>query len=213
MARATVATVQRLVYENLGISPDTYGTLVTNKRYKSGYIDDAIVQADIRTITLLAKNKQESLLDEILSTGNTALSGDDIPAFWHLVRVNITAGGVEKQGVEISFGLFQDISDNSGSIYDSSYRNYLYAYHDGDLYFFGTSATIYYLDLTHPTTLATLKSPTGFETALANLASAILLMKRNDNPEQAKFYMDEYNTFMQQYMIPSNNAQQEIDGE
>jgi hypothetical protein len=214
MARATLATVKQMVYENLGISPDTYGTLVANKRYKSGYIDDAIIQADFRTVHILYKNKQELLLEEILTNTVVPDSGDAVP--WTtigIVEVNILVGAVTREGREISYGVFQEWTDNDGSIYDASYMNYHYAIHDGNLHFFGDQATVKHLDLTHPNPLVSLKSPQGFEGPLASLASAILLEKRNDNPEQAAAYRADYEAFMQIYMIPDTNLQNEVQSE
>lgn len=213
MARATLTTVQRIIYENLGISPDTYGTLSTNKRYKSDYINDAIAQADIATIKLLMKNKQDSLIKDILSVGTITTSPDDIGQNWDIISIEIMSGSVSKDGKEISFGVFEEWSRNGGTIYDTSLMEYCYAVNLNTLYFFGDTATISYVDLTHPTTLTTLKSPSGFESALASLASSILLQKRNDNPEQASAYREDYMSFMQTYMLPETSLQKEVQPE
>lgn len=76
-----------------------------------------------------------------------------------------------------------------------------------------------YISLSHPETLLdesdnvdfTLQSPQSFEEAIAVLASANLLMKRANNPEQAGFYMQQYQMLMGLYMSPSTNQSRTID--
>lgn len=68
-----------------------------------------------------------------------------------------------------------------------------------------------YIALSHPSALADLKSPQSFEEAIAFLASANLLMKRANNPEQAGFYMQQYQMLMGLYMSPSTNQSRTID--
>lgn len=68
-----------------------------------------------------------------------------------------------------------------------------------------------YISLAHQSTLTTLYSPKSFEEAIAFLASANLLMKRADNPQQATYYMQQYQTMMGIYMTPSTNQQRKID--
>lgn len=57
----------------------------------------------------------------------------------------------------------------------------------------------------------TLVSPQSFEQAIAFLASATLLMKRSDQPEQASFYLQQYQIMMGLYMTPSTNQSRTID--
>jgi hypothetical protein len=73
-----------------------------------------------------------------------------------------------------------------------------------------------YISLKHPGTLPDegdlgLKSPQSFEEAIAFLASANLLMKRADNPQQATYYMQQFQAMMGIYMTPSTNQQRVID--
>lgn len=70
-----------------------------------------------------------------------------------------------------------------------------------------------YISLTHPNALSgtDLQSPEGFEDAVALFASAQLLMKRSDQPEQANFYLQQYQSLMQNYMTPSSNASRSTD--
>lgn len=210
MARATVSIAKRMTYENLGISPDVYGTLQTNKRYKSEYVDDALVSADIITVMFLLKNKQYSLMQEIESSTTIAVSGLDLPAHWVIVDVRVTDGTTET-GKEISYGTFKEWSINGGTIYDTNYLTHFYALKDNLVFFFGDQVEVDYIDLTHSNPLATFKSPAGFEFAIASLASALLLEKRNDNPEQAAFYRGVYENFMAGYALPDSNRQKEVD--
>jgi hypothetical protein len=204
MARATLATVQRIVYDNLGITDVTtaYGTLKTNERYLAGYINDKIAEADIATIMFLLKNKQHNLLGDLYTNSGSLASGASIPNAWGIIDVIING----EVGTEISFGEYEQL--NAGGIYDSAYKGY-YALHDRKLYYIGvsTSAVVTYIDITHPTTLTVLLSPTGFEDAVANLASANLLMKRGDKPSQAEYYKGLYSEFMQSFLMPDSNVQ------
>ena len=202
MARATLTTVQRMVYENLGIS-NGYGTLLTNARYPTGYIDDRIAEADIATVQLLMKHKQSALLPNP-STVNITTTSTTIPQNWEILNVNINGSW----GIEIPIGLFEIIGSG---IFNLTYDKY-YSKWNGVLYVSAVGGTIgsgyiTYLDLTHATSLSTLFSPSGFEAAVANLASSLLLMKRGDKPEQAKFYKGLYDDFMQKFFIPDTNRQ------
>lgn len=207
MARSTLTTVKRIVWENLGVTNRSsgYGNLATNERYPAVYVDDKIAEADIETIELLFKNKQNTLLTEIYTTSGSLSSGAAVPQSWIIVGVAIDT----VQAREISYGQYEMML--GGGIFDVTTYDEYYAIKDGLIYFFGTAAVIKYIDLTHPTTLSTLKSPSGFEGALANLASAKLLMKRGDKPEQAKFYKGEYDAFMQKFMIPDSNKQELVE--
>lgn len=206
MARATLSTIQRIVYDNLGITNQStgYGNLLTNQRYLSGYINDKIAEADIITVSILFKNKQLSLLEEIYDTLIIDASGDEIPQHWLVVNVTIDGNFA----TELDHETFTLISE--GGIFDiSTYKNY-FAVRDSRLYFIGTAANAVFINLTHPTTLVTLKSPSGFEGAVANLASSLLLMKRGDKPEQAAYYRGLYDDFMKTFMIPDSNRQEYV---
>lgn len=213
MARATLSIVQRIVYENLGISPDVYGTLQTNKRYKTTYIDDAIQQADFRTSRILISNKQDILMEQVRLNLPVVFNpdGEQIDQNWSINAVDITQGGQTKIGQEISYGTYEEWALNGGSIYDETEMYFKYAIKDYKFFFFGSTASIWYYDFAHQSSLVSLKSPAGFESALASLASAILLEKRNDNPEQAKQYRQDYAEFMQPFLLPETNLQEEIE--
>lgn len=204
MARATLSTVQRIVWDNLGVTLQSsgYGNLDTaNQRYLSGYINDKIAEADIAVTNLLFKNKQHSLLQVLYASQSSISSGTVISQNWIIVDISIDS----EIGVEIPYGQYEQLAQ--GGIFDTStYKGY-YAKKDSKIFFIGTTATVTYIDVTHPTNLSTLISPSGFEGAIANLASALLLRKRNDQPEQAEGYYKEYTNFMQQFMLPDSNIQ------
>lgn len=204
--RATLATVQRMVYENLGVS-NSYGTLLSNARYPSDYINDRIAQADIQTIEMLIKNKQSHLLpDQTAAAGLATASA--IPTNWHIISVLIGSA----RGQEIPIGLFETLNITS-SVFDVSTYGRYYTIFNGTLYHYGGSmspaetATVNYIELQHDATLSALYCPEGFEGAVSDLASAMLLMKRADKPAQAEFYMKRYMDFMQAFIIPDNAAQ------
>lgn len=207
MARATVNTVRRMVYENLGITTNgSYGTLLTNERYPTGYIDDRIVEADIDVLLFLLKNKQHTLLKDGATVSSSLATGATVPNNWAIIDVTING----ETGVEVSYGVYEQLT--AGGIYDTStYKGY-YTLRDGKIYYIGasTSAVITYYDITFQTTLSALLSPTGFEGAIANLASSLLLMKRGDKPEQAAFYKGLFMEFMQGFMIPDSNEQDKV---
>lgn len=70
---------------------------------------------------------------------------------------------------------------------------------------------IKYIKFSHPDSLSSLYSPENLESALASYASAYLLMKRNDNPTQAKFYMDMYSQQIQSILAPISDADHNIE--
>lgn len=205
MARSTLSTVKRMVYENLAVSTGTYGTLdTTNKRYLSGYIDDAVIRADITVIDILIKAKQEILLRDLYTTVDIMASKEVIVNNWTIVKVEcFTASTTPFRAVEMDWDTFKLV--NEGSLF-GSYTGY-YAIKDGQLYVIpkdthsgsGAIAKITYIDLTHPSTLSTLLSPTGFESVVADLATARLLMKRLDKPQESQFYTQQAYQFLQEY--------------
>lgn len=212
MSRAILTTVRRIVYDNLGVTDQAlgYGNLISNQRYLSGYIDDAIAQADIWITKLLFINKQDNLLRELYST-SVITSGDTIPQNYGIVEISYDDGlGVFKRAQEIDFDTYERLAENG--IYTAYILGY-YTIQDSKLYGLNgaNDFSLTYIDLTHPSTLSTLKSPAGFESVLSSVASAILLMKRNDNPSQAQFYLNIVREFLQQYMLPENNVPQMVD--
>lgn len=213
MARATTSTVKRMVYDNLGLTDQTagYGNLQTNERYLSGYIDDNIVYADIVIAKILFKNKQNSLLDDLLQNSAVA-SEDPILQNWGISYVTHTYLGAEYHMYEISYEEYERYINQA--IYSlPALTDGYYAIQDNKIFIYNDSgnAKIYYIDFTHPTTLTTLMSPSGFEGAVAHLASAMLLMKRADKPEQAQWHYTMFKEFMQGYMLPESNVPESVD--
>jgi hypothetical protein len=206
MARATLTTVQRLCYENLNVRTGSYGTLdSTNQRYLTGFIDDNIAIADIETIMILLKEKQSQHLKDLYVTSAALTNSSTVPNNWGVVSVSVN--GVK--GIEVPEGFYNEIA--AGGIYNvTDYQNY-YCIIDGAIYSIANSAIITYIDLTHPTTLSALKSPTGLETALADNATAKCLMKRGDRPEEAKYRRDCYDRFMSEFLMKQSPAQQNVE--
>lgn len=306
---AALATVRRQVYANLGISdPTSYGTLVTNERYVSGYIDDAIAEADLFVTKMLMKSPQYRFPNDFWSTEYVPSSLDyALPQDIAILSATIftsMAGGESKaneitedqMALMVDGGLF-DIVNYAGyyRVLDGYIRllgtvNYPYstdtpipvsllagmpitemdagAPHGllvGDQILFTTNGTlptplavntVYYVKtvpttdtftasatnggatleytpgsgslnavkvldtaigyvkyraLTHQSTLSSLISPASFESAIANFASAKLLMKRADNPVQSEFYMKLFAQEMSTYMSPPSNTQREVE--
>jgi hypothetical protein len=211
MARATLTTVQSIIYENLGITDKTagYGNLLVNERYPSDYIDDSITQADLTVVTLLFKNKQDQLLKELHITADLN-NKSPIPQNWGVVSVegfDNLLGTRKTRCIEVEDDTFNQLE--LGGIFDTTtYSNY-YCIQDGKLRLINAfdTATVTYIDFYFASSpLSSLLSPSGFEVAVANLASAILLTKRNDNPEQAKAHFELYRLFMSDYVLPENNV-------
>lgn len=221
MARADLAVVRRMIYDNLGLTNQSsgYGNLAANERYLSGYIDDAIAYADIMTSTILLKNKQEHLMMEASAeaTGNSPVSLNNR---WHILKVEYYTSNLmdeRRRGDEIDYDEWERINDDFASIYDAELSKGHYAIQDSKVYmipsetYSGNTVVVTYIDLTHPSSLSALKSPTGFESAIAMLASSLLLMKRLDKPEQAMFYKTSYSEFMQNYMMEDSNMPDLVD--
>lgn len=207
---AVLATVKKIVYENLSITGATYGTIDTdNKRFKSDFIDDAIVAADIKVVNLLRKYKQDFLLQSLYSTisATSLASGDAVPANWSVVSV--TYGSPTKRSVEITYPKYRLLENFT---WDATAKQGYHTFQDGKIYHTAPSAvTVTYINLTHPSPLSALKSPDGFENVVASFATAHLLMKRMDRPEESKFYSDQAYTFLQEYGIPESPKQETSD--
>ena len=228
--KAEVSTVRNIVYENLNISPNSYGTAVTNKRYKTEYIDDAIAQADIHVMRILLKSKQYSLHQDIFTTQEFADSALMLPQSASLYSVyyykkDENSYTVEK-GVELPFDTFDMIQE--GGIFSSDTNNYagFFTVQDGVLFSIPFTKTVgnvtstftkdgkigyfQFVELEHKALGTYLYSPDGFEGPIAMYASALLLMKRSDNPEQSAFYLQRFSEEMQTYMTPPSNMQTEV---
>jgi len=221
LARADLSIVRRFVYDSLGLTNQTsgYGNLAANERYLSGYIDDAIAYADVMTATILLKNKQEHLMMEASAeaVGNSPLSINDR---WHIIKVEYYTSNLTDQrrrGDEIDYDEWERINDDFASIYDAELSKGHYAIQDSRIYMIPSETystntlVVTYVDLAHPSSLSALKSPAGFESAIAILASSLLLMKRLDKPEQAMFYKSSYTEFMSNYMLPDSNMPDMVD--
>lgn len=224
MARANLSIVRRIIFDNLGLTDQIsgYGNLVSNERFLSEYIDDAIAFADITTCTLLLKNKQDLLMKEVFIVNRYDPDSNPLPLDnkWFILNVEFFPDedlDITVRGKELSWEEFNLIKNSSSGIFDSDHKRGYYAFKDGYLHviplkiFDGNSFVVTHVSLTHPSTLSELKSPEGFESALANLASSYLLMKRLDKPEQSQYYQQIYTTFMQQYMLPDTNITDLID--
>ena len=218
MSRATLATVKKIVYENISASTGSYGTLdSTNKRYLSGYIDDAIISADITVVDILLKAKQDILLQELYATQDVN-SGDVLNNSWAIIKIECFPNPSNEtvRAVEMDWDSYKLVSE--GGIFSDTYKGY-YAIKDGIIYLIpidinsgsGAEGIITYINLTHPTTLSSLMSPSGFETVISDLASAKLLMKRLDKPEEAQFYKQNAYQFLQEYGATQYQIDEKVD--
>lgn len=232
MSKASKSVVRGMVYENLGIS-NGYGTLKTNQRYPTGYIDDAIASADSLVMRTLLKSKQYFFTDSFFTTVPiTSLGPETLPSNVELLSVNHyrADGETSVRSAEITWDMYEMFTMDKGAGITSlfpfdgdgnvDFGGY-FTVKDHKLYHIpfpdsenlaGDFGTIKYIRVTHANPLGTdLQSPEGFETAIACYASAMLLMKRADQPEQANFYMNQYNMLMQLYMTPSTNKERSVD--
>jgi hypothetical protein len=218
--KAELTTVRRLVYENLGITNQStgYGNLATNKRYPSAYIDDAIAQSDIHVMRLLLKTKQHMFHNDMFTTASVDTSPWVMPQHAELYSVYFytTVGGAVDRGTEVSFDVYDMIQEGGIFTSDSNYKGF-YTVQDGMLYsmpydvtYGGNIGYLKYIALDHNETLSGLYSPDGFEGPIALYASALLLLKRADNPEQANFYLQRFNEQMQGYMSPVSSIQTKV---
>lgn len=218
--KAELDTVKRLVWENLGITNQSlgYGNLATNKRYPSVYIDDAIAQADIHVMRLLLKTKQHMFNYDMYTTAAVDASPWIMPQNTELYSVYYynSSGGAVDRGTEVPFDTFDMIQEGGIFTSDAAYKGF-YTVQDGLLYsmpytttYGGNIGYIQYIALNHQETLQALYSPDGFEGPIALYASALLLLKRADNPEQANFYLQRFNEEMQAYMSPASSVQTKV---
>jgi hypothetical protein len=234
MSKAVTSTVRRMVYENLGITGSSYGNLKTNQRYPSGYIDDAIASADSLVMRTLLKSRQyhftEEFFNEVLLLDDDKI---DLPDNAELLAVYHykSAGAEIVRASEITWDMYEmftldkplatnslfpfDGDDNTvdfgGYFTVKDFKLYNIFFPDG-IDADGDAGELRYIKVVHQTTLGSeLQSPEGFETAIACYASAVLLMKRADQPEQANFYMNQFGMMMQTYMSPSTNQERSID--
>lgn len=206
MARASIATCQGLLYEYLGIRAggSSFGTLTANERYSLDYTNNELYSADTETVRILIGAKQDELLSELYATQASVTSGTTVSNNWAIIRVENASG---LRGIEVDWDTYVQLSE--GGIFDTlTYKDY-YTLKDGKIYFiFASAATITYIDLARQTTL---RSPAGFEPAVAFKAAEVCLMKRADNPDAAKFYSDQFKEFISVYMSPQSAEQEMAD--
>jgi hypothetical protein len=223
VARATLATVKRQLYENLGVTDHggAYGTLKATDRYPTGYLDDKIAEADIYITTFLAHNKQDSLLQGVIQTSSAA-HASTIPEDWVIIGA-FDATGSTFPAKQVDYSELQMLRSTlfAGIIAANSFlqsgtgghfailNNKLYL----DTYLAVSGVTLLYITMSHASSLATLYSPAGFEACIANLASANALMKRGDKPDQAQYYMKLVKEFLSLYGSQELNSQEDADAE
>lgn len=186
MALASLTKIRNIIYENLSVAT-SYGSLAANARFKTEHVDDAIKAADIKVVFALKRNKKDSLL----ATKNANLaSGAAIPSD-SLAVVSVIASDGQRL-TEISptklkmLQVYSTAFTSSTSKYFAIQGNILY--HTAP-----SSVTVYYIGAPAYHTASTLSdsnivSPQGFENIVASFATAQLLMKRMDRPEEAQFY-------------------------
>lgn len=206
MARASKTLVKSLLFEYLGTRAGgtSFGVFTANERFLESYLDEEVYSSDTETVRILIGAKQDELLSELYATQASVTTGTTISNNWAIIRVE-NASGV--RGIEVDWDTYIQLSE--GGIFDTStYKGY-YTLKDGKIYFiFASAATITYIDLSRQTTL---RSPTGFEPAVAFKAAEVCLMKRADNPDAAKFYGDQFKEFMSVYMSPQSAEQEMVD--
>lgn len=210
---ASYSKIKSIIYENLSVSPTTYGTLATNARFKSAYIDDAIVSADIKTLNILKRNKKDSLLKHLWNSATSLATNSEIPTnTWAIIRVEKTSDGSKL--VEVPYPQFRMLQ-NFSSGFNSAVNNKYYAFADGKIYHnVGSNVTIVRIPsptYPEPLTASDIKSPAGFENVVASFATAQLLMKRLDRPEESQFYTNQAYSFLQEYGIPESPIQESSD--
>ena len=126
--RASFTKVKNIVYENLNISPTTYGEPVSNKRYKTEYIEDAIKQADIYVMKILLKAKQKVLSDEYWTSATFTSEPFLMPEHDELLAVchykDNEATPTKEKSVEISFDMFDMLQEGGIFTADENYMIY-----------------------------------------------------------------------------------------
>lgn len=207
MARAVIANIRNLVYEYLRVNTQgSYGTYLSNQRYPSAYIDDEIYSADLEIVTLLMKNNQDVLLQELHET-SALTSGAALPNY-HVIKVVVDVlAATGKRAIEITEDQYNILRDG-GVVDTASYINY-FSIFDGRIYNpIDEDMTITYIELNRD---ATIKSPEGFESVVADLAAARMLWNRDDRPAQAQEHYRKAVAFMAQYGIEMKGFQQMVD--
>lgn len=205
---------------------DKYARLKSNQRYPKKYIDDAIAQADLQVMRTLLKSKQYNFTNDFFTSQTFNTSPVTLPTNTEIYSVNhyTSVGGADLPSDEVTWEQMQ-LMLLGGLLADTEYGGY-YCVKDGFLYqipvkdggtaiaYSGNNGYYRYVSLIHGNigdlTYGTLYSPKGFEDAIVNLASAILLMKRADQPEQSAYYQGLYDQQMQLYMTPSSNTQRKL---
>lgn len=113
MSKAKIATVKRMVYENLGITNQSsgYGVIKTNERYPSAYVDDAIIGADLTVMKTLLKSKQYFFAPGFFTVGQipSSYAVVELPVHTEMLNVRFyyNTDGAEEQGVEIPWEMYE----------------------------------------------------------------------------------------------------------
>lgn len=202
--RATLSIVKGLVYEYLRVNTQgSYGTYLSNERYPSNYIDNEIYSADTEIVSFLSHNGQDYLLAELYLTDSIS-DGDDIPDSWIIVSLVESSSGIKLQEVDEDT---YEILDNP--VFNTNDFSHYYTIVDGKFKSYtGTLTTITYIDLSRATSL---NSPSGFEPAIAFLASSRALMNREDRPNHARYLLEQHNNFMAKYAMRKTNSQDMVE--
>lgn len=206
---AIKSVVQDMIYENLSVS-SSYGALANNARFRTEYIDEAINSADIKLINILKQNKQDSLLNFTTNVTGFA-SGAELDNMWVIRSVTFKKNSnPDIRSTEMPYPNLKLLLDSK---YTWSYTS-SYGYHaikDGKIYYkapAGYLAHVEYIDLSAKDRQDDLVSPAGFENVIASFATAQLLMKRLDKPEESQFYERQAYSFLQEYGIPESPKQE-----
>lgn len=211
MAQASLSKIKSIIYENLSVAT-TYGSLATNARFKTEHVDDAIVASDIKVIYILKRNKKDTLLGHLDNSSTTLATGAEIP------DTIMSILSVEKDStklVELPYPKFRMLSKFSAE-FEGTVNNKYYAIEGRKIYHnAGGSVTLIAISApSYPAgTLASgdIKSPQGFENIVASFATAQLLMKRLDRPEEAQFYEKQAYSGLQEYGIQESPISDSVD--
>lgn len=215
MANASLSKIKDIIYENLSVAT-SYGNMAANARFKTEHVDDAIVASDIKVLFILKRNKKDALLGHLVvdSASPTPLnlaSGTKIPDG---VMVILSVFKATQRLVELPYTKYR-ILDRFNGEFDSSVNNKYYAIEGGKIYHSaGGDVNITYIPApTYPATLVAgnIKSPQGFENIVASFATAQLLMKRMDRPEEAEFYSKQAYSGLQEYGIQESPISDSVD--
>lgn len=204
ISRADLIVVEQIVYDNLSVSLGNGTFDSSNKRFREDYLKSAIAFADIRTVNILLKSKQDFNLTELYQTQSGISSGSSVNQNWAIISV--TDDTTTRRSVELPWDKYRLLTYYGSGVFDTTnYKGY-HSFQDGKIFtIMSGTCTITYINLTHQPTISGLKSPTGFESVVASFATAHLLMKRLDKPDEAKYYEGVAYNFLQEYGIKAES--------